>query len=56
MLLDSVQSQANRMEIALLAEWESGRAPLPVISVNFTKDDIPQPSPGHQPGSAPPHR
>ena len=42
-LLDSVQSQANRMEMALLAEWESGRAPLPVISVNFTKDDIPNP-------------
>ena len=42
-LLDSVQSQANRMEMALLDEWESGRAPLPVISVNFTKDDIPQP-------------
>ena len=42
-LLDSVQSQANRMEMALLDEWESGRAPLPVISVNFTKDDIPNP-------------
>ena len=42
-ILDSVQSQANRMEMALLDEWESGRAPLPVISVNFTKDDIPQP-------------
>ena len=42
-LLDSVQSQANRMEMALLDEWESGRAPLPVISVNFTKDDVPNP-------------
>ena len=40
-LLDSVQSQANRMELALLEEWESGRAPLPVITVDFTGDDLP---------------
>ena len=42
-LLDSVQSQANRMELALLEEWESGRAPLPVISVDFTNFDLPKP-------------
>ncbi len=42
-LLDSVQSQANRMELALLEEWESGRAPLPVISVDFTGPDLPKP-------------
>ena len=42
-LLDSVQSQANRMEAALLEEWESGRAPLPVITVDFSGDDLPKP-------------
>lgn len=41
-LLDSVQSQANRMELALLEEWESGEAPLPVISVDFA-GDLPKP-------------
>ena len=42
-LLDSVQSQANRMELVLLEEWESGRSPLPVITVNFTGADLPKP-------------
>ena len=42
-LLDSVQSQANRMEAALLEEWEAGRAPLPVIAVDFSGDDLPKP-------------
>ena len=42
-LLDSVQSQANRMEMALLEEWEAGGAPLPVIAVDFTGDDLPKP-------------
>ena len=42
-LLDSVQSQANRMEMALLEEWEAGRAPLPVIAVDFGGDDLPKP-------------
>ena len=42
-LLDSVQSQANRMELALLEEWESGRASLPVIAVDFTGVDLPKP-------------
>ena len=42
-LLDSVQSQANRMELALLEEWQSGRAPLPVITVDFNGYDLPKP-------------
>ena len=42
-LLDSVQSQANRMELALLEEWESGRASVPVISVDFNGPDLPKP-------------
>ncbi|MDP2956143.1 MAG: type I-U CRISPR-associated RAMP protein Csb1/Cas7u [Longimicrobiales bacterium] len=35
-LLDSVASQANRMEEALLAAWEEHRIDIPVISVDFT--------------------
>ena len=42
-LLDSVQSQANRMEMALLEQWEVGRAPLPVITVDFRGEDLPKP-------------
>ncbi|KAB2942116.1 MAG: type I-U CRISPR-associated protein Cas7 [Phycisphaerae bacterium] len=34
-LLDSVQSQANRMELALLDAWEAERIELPVIVVDF---------------------
>jgi CRISPR-associated protein Csb1 len=34
-LLDSVASQANRMEEALLAAWESGKLNFPVIGVDF---------------------
>lgn len=34
-LLDSVQSQANRMELALLDAWRDGRIPLPVVLVDF---------------------
>ena len=41
-LLDSVQSQANRLELALQEEWESGRAPLPVITVDFSGEDLPK--------------
>jgi len=36
-LLDSVQSQANRMEDALQALWADKRISLPVIVVDFTK-------------------
>lgn len=42
-LLDSVQSQANRMEQALLDAWERGTIPLPVLTVDFAKVDLPKP-------------
>jgi CRISPR-associated protein Csb1 len=35
-LIDSVQSQANRMEEALQALWADGRVALPVVSVDFS--------------------
>jgi len=38
-LLDSVASQANRMEESLRAAWEEGRLKLPVISVDFGSVD-----------------
>lgn len=34
-LLDSVASQANRMELALLAAWRRGELSLPVVAVDF---------------------
>lgn len=37
-LLDSVASQANRMEEALLAAWERKDLDFPVIGVDFSKD------------------
>ena len=36
-VLDSVQSQANRMEEALQVLWEDGRLALPVIEVDMSK-------------------
>ncbi|HZM03014.1 MAG TPA: type I-U CRISPR-associated RAMP protein Csb1/Cas7u [Candidatus Saccharimonadales bacterium] len=41
-LLDSVQSQANRNELALLAAWERGELKLPVITVDFAGNDLPK--------------
>jgi CRISPR-associated protein Csb1 len=41
-LLDSVQSQANRMELALLEAWQRGQIALPVITVNFSGNDLPK--------------
>jgi CRISPR-associated protein Csb1 len=41
-LLDSVQSQANRMELALLDAWESSGIPLPVVSVDFRDQGLPK--------------
>jgi len=38
-LLDSVASQANRMEEALRVSWESGELSLPVISVDFSEHE-----------------
>lgn len=40
-LLNSVQSEANRMEIALLDAWEDQRISLPVITVDFSAADLP---------------
>jgi len=37
-LLDSVASQANRMELALLKAWRRGDIPLPVIAVDFGEE------------------
>src|SRR5271157_4453080 len=36
-LLDSVPSQANRMELALQDAWSGGEIELPMVSVNFEK-------------------
>lgn len=41
-LIDSVQSQANRMELALLAAWERTELKLPVISVDFAGNELPK--------------
>ncbi len=38
-LLDSVQSQANRMELALQEAVDSGRLRLPLVVVNFSEHD-----------------
>jgi CRISPR-associated protein Csb1 len=40
-LLDSVPSQANRMEFALQDAWSGGELQLPVVSVNFEKVENP---------------
>ncbi|SPE39595.1 CRISPR-associated protein, Csx4 family [Candidatus Sulfopaludibacter sp. SbA3] len=37
-LLDSVQSQANRMEMALLRAYDTGRLKMPLLAVNFAGD------------------
>ena len=37
---DSVQSQANRMELALLESLRAGRIELPLISVSFDQKDL----------------
>ncbi|MEQ1506141.1 MAG: type I-U CRISPR-associated RAMP protein Csb1/Cas7u [Myxococcota bacterium] len=38
-LLDSVASQANRMEEALLAAWRAGQLDFPVVAVDFSDQD-----------------
>lgn len=38
-LLDSVQSQANRMELALQEAIEAGRIAMPLLEVDFTEHD-----------------
>jgi len=42
-LLDSVQSQANRMELALLDAWRAGRLPLPVVTAAFPAEELEKP-------------
>ena len=42
-LLDSVQSQANRMELALLDAWRAGRLPLPVVTAAFPAEALEKP-------------
>ena len=41
-LLDSVASQANRMELALLAARRSGLIDLPLLEVRFDRNDLPR--------------
>jgi CRISPR-associated protein Csb1 len=41
-LMDSVQSQANRLEGALLDAWRAGRIPLPVLEVDFAAAGMPE--------------
>lgn len=41
-LLNSVQSEANHMELALLDAWERGRISLPVVTVDFSQADLPK--------------
>lgn len=53
-LIDSVQSQANRMEEALRVAREEGLFTFPTISVDFTKSDVPDI--GHITALDAPHR
>ncbi len=41
-LIDSVQSQANRMELALLRAWQDKKISLPVITVDFAGNNLPK--------------
>ena len=41
-LLDSVQSQANRMELALLDAHRAGKVTLPLIVTRFDQDELPR--------------
>src|SRR6266704_1515508 len=40
-LLDSVPSQANRMELALQDAWSGGEIQLPIVSVDFSAVENP---------------
>ncbi len=57
-LLDSVQSQANRMELALLeaARRETDPIPLPIIEVDFSRANPPLPEVGVITSLQAPHR
>lgn len=39
-VLDTVQSQANRLEEALRLAWEANRISLPVVAVDFSDEDL----------------
>jgi CRISPR-associated protein Csb1 len=41
-LLDSVQSQANRMEMALLEVWQRKEITMPMLVVDFSKSVVPE--------------
>ncbi len=41
-LLDSVQSQANRMELALLEAHRTGQVELPLLVTRFDQDELPK--------------
>ena len=41
-LLDSVQSQANRMELALLEAHRAGKVELPLLVTRFDQDELPK--------------
>lgn len=55
-LLDSVQSQANRMELALLEATRASKIPLPVIAVDFNQATPPIPEIGVITSLEAPHR
>ena len=41
-LLDSVQSQANRMELALLESHRAGKVQLPLLVTRFDQEELPK--------------
>ncbi|HKM55160.1 MAG TPA: type I-U CRISPR-associated protein Cas7 [Isosphaeraceae bacterium] len=55
-LLDSVQSQANRMELVLLAAWEAQRIPMPGDDDRLQGSESAKAFAGHQPGGSSPYR
>ena len=54
-ILDSVASQANRMELALLEAETSKRISIPVVEVDFAKAGLPDVGHHFGPGGTPPH-
>lgn len=52
-LIDSVQSQANRMEEALQALWDEGEIALPVVTVDFSQHPTEQDENGTKKSLAP---
>lgn len=52
-LIDSVQSQANRMEEALQALWDEGKIAMPVVTVDFSQHPTEQDENGAKKALAP---